>query len=277
MFAPPPIPPVPATAGERLRWTIADAWTVTVRDIIHWRRQPGQVVAGFAYSIMFIVLFGYVFGSSMSVPGGGDYREFMMPGLFVMTIAFGAGETMAAVSNDVIKGVHDRFRSMPMSSSAVVLGRATADLLYAVVGLAILMLCAWVAGWQWNGPASDALLGVGLLLLLRFALIWVGLYLGLLLPNPEALNAVWGLLFPITLLSNTFSAPESMPGWLGTIAEWNPLSATTTVLRDLFGNPVAAGTSWPAENAGLLAVAWPVAIVAVLAPLAVRRYRSLSR
>jgi ABC-2 type transport system permease protein len=276
-FATPPLPPAPATVTGRLRYVLSDAGTVAVRDLIHWRRQPAQILGGIAYSVVFIVLFGYVFGSSMSVPGGGDYRDFMMPGLFVMTVVFGAGETMAAVSNDVTKGVHDRFRSMPMSASAVVLGRVIADLLYAGLGLVILMGCARVAGWEWSGTTGEAALGVLLLLLVRFAMIWTGLYLGLLLPNPEALNAVYGLLFPVTFLSNTFSAPESMPAWLGTVAEWNPLSASTTALRELFGNPVVAGTSWPAEHAMLVAVLWPVAVVAVLAPLAVRRYRGLDR
>jgi ABC-type multidrug transport system permease subunit len=160
----------------------------------------------------------------------------------------------------------------------VVLGRSIADILAAALDLIILIGCALVIGWRWHGGLDDALLAVGLLFLLRFALIWVGIYLGLLFRTPEAASGVlYSLVFPIAMISNTFVAPELMPAWLGTIAEWNPVSSTVTATRDLFGNPSPAGGSWIAENALLMAIAWPVLLVIVFFPLSVRRYQRLSR
>jgi ABC-type multidrug transport system permease subunit len=133
-------------------------------------------------------------------------------------------------------------------------------------------------GWQWRRSLADALLAVALLLLLRFALTWVGICLGLLAPNPDTVAViVFPLAFPITAVSNVFVAPELLPGWLGTISEWNPLSATVAAARDLFGNPGIGGDSWVAQHSALMAVAWPLLLVAVFAPLAVRRYQRLSR
>jgi ABC-2 type transport system permease protein len=126
--------------------------------------------------------------------------------------------------------------------------------------------------------SAPALLAVALILLLRVAMTWAGILLGLLVPNPDTVGLiVFPLAFPLTALSNVFVAPELMPGWLGTVAAWNPLSGTVAAVRELFGNPAMSGGSWPAENAMLLAVLWPVLLIAVLAPLAVRRYQRLSR
>jgi ABC-type multidrug transport system permease subunit len=270
----------PASAGTGsggLRWAIHDAWVLTLRGLSHWRRQPLQIIAGMSFMIMLVVLFAFLFGGAMAVPGQGNYLEFLMPGMFVMTMAFGVGETMASVTADADRGVTDRFRSMPMASSAVVLGRSVTDMLYATVGLTVMVATGLVLGWRWHGSPLEALGAVGLLLLLRFGLLWVGIFLGLVIPGAAAVNAVWTLLFPLTMVTNTFAPTETMPVWLGTIAEWNPLSATVYATRDLFGNPGAEGTSFVAQNATLLAVAWPMLVVGVFLPLAVRRYRRLSR
>lgn len=261
----------------RARWAVADAWTLTLRGLTFWRREPTQIIAGIGFMIMMVVLFAFLFGGAMVVPGGGDYIEFLMPGMFVMTMAFGVGETMIAVTQDADRGVTDRFRSMPMSSAAVLLGRGISDMLYASLGLTVMIACGLVLGWRWhNGPAEFAL-AVGLLLLLRFALIWTGMFLGLIFTGAAALAVVQTFLFPVTMVTNTFAPTDTMPVWLGTIAEWNPLSATVTATRDLFGNPGAGGTSFVAEHALPLAVFWPVALTVVFLPMAVRRYRRLDR
>jgi ABC-2 type transport system permease protein len=193
-------------------------------------------------------------------------------------MAFGSGETMTAVANDAHKGVTDRFRSLPMAPSAVVVGRSLADLLNTAFGLGLLIACGLAVGWEWHGGAGAALAAVGLLLLLRFAFIWIGIYLGLLAPSPESVAGLWSALFPVTMITSAFVAPELMPGWLGTIAELNPLSSTVTATRELFGNPTAAGGgSWVVAHAELMAVAWPLVLVAIFLPLSVRRYRRLSR
>jgi ABC-2 type transport system permease protein len=268
----------PRTPLERLRWALTDALTITGRDLAHWVRQPAPVVVGVLFSVLMVLMFGYLFGGAMSVPGGGDYREFLLPGMFALTMLFGIETTMIAVTTDAAKGVTDRFRSMPMAPSAVVTGRAIADMLSSMLALAALIGCGLAVGWRWRGSGGDALLAVGLLLLLRFAVVWVGVYLGLLAKSPETVTAVQVLVWPLGFLSNVFVATATMPGWLGAIAQWNPLSATVSATRELFGNPgVAADGSWIAEHWLAMAVAWPLAIVAVFLPLSVRRYQRLRR
>ncbi len=262
---------------DRVHWAGADAWTITRRDLLHWARQPAGFAVGLLFPVMMVLMFGYLFGGGMTVPGGGGYREFLLPGMYAMTMVFGMETTFAAVSADAAKGVTDRFRSMPMAPSAVVVGRSTADLLNSALGLVVMVACGLMVGWQWHRGPGLALAAVGLLLLLRFGLLWVGVYLGLVSRSPETLVAVQILVWPLGFLSNVFTAPATMPGWLAAIADWNPLSATVTATRELFGNPGVGGDSWVAQHALLMAIAWPVLLVAVFFPLSVHRYRLLSR
>jgi ABC-2 type transport system permease protein len=242
-----------------------------------WVREPQMIVWSVLYPIVFVLLFGYVFGSGIVVPGGGNYREFLMPGMFAQTMAFGIGETLAAVQADADKGVTDRFRSMPMAPSAVVLGRCLANMISSTFSLALMVACGLAIGWRWHGTTAETLAAFGLLLLLRLAFLWIGIYLGLKARTPEAANAVYGFLYPVTMVSNAFIAPELMPGWLGALAALNPLSSTITATRLLFGNPGVSADGWLTEHAILMAVVWPVAITAITLPLAVRAYRNLSR
>jgi ABC-2 type transport system permease protein len=260
-----------------LRWAFADAWTLTLRALQHWARQPFLLLVGLLFPILMLLMFAYLLGGSFAVPGGGDYTEVLVPGMLVLTTVFGLEGTMTAIVTDANRGITDRFRSLPMAPSAVVAGRGLADMLNAALGLAVLIGCGLAVGWGWHDGLLDALAAVGLLLLLRFALIWLGLYLGLMAGKPEAVMAVQILVWPLGFLSNAFSDPGTMPGWLGTIAEWNPLSATVAATRELFGNPGWGGDSWVAQHSLLMAVVWPLALTAVFFPLAVARYRSLSR
>jgi len=271
------VPDSPDSVLSRLRWTVADAWVLTVRGINHWIRQPFTILAGWAFMIMLVALYGLLFGGAINVPGGGSYMEFLLPGMFVMTMAFGIGETMSAVAVDAERGVTDRFRSMPMASSAVVLGRSITDMIYSVTGLVVMIGAGLVLGWRWHGSIGETLAAFGLLLLLRFGMLWIGIFLGLVVPGPSAVNSVWTLLFPLTMVTAAFAPPETMPTWLGFIAEWNPLTATIYATRDLFGNPGVASGSFVADNALMLAVAWPILIIGVFLPLSVHRYRNLSR
>jgi ABC-2 type transport system permease protein len=250
---------------------------VTGRDLAHWVRQPATLVLNLLFMVMVVLLFGYLFGGAMTVPGGGSYREFLMPGMFALSMLFGVEATMIAVTTDAARGVTDRFRSMPMARSAVVAGRGIADMLNSVLGLAILVACGLLVGWRWHGSVADTMAALGLLLLFRFALVWVGVYLGLLVRNPEAVVAVQVLVWPLGFLSNAIAPTATMPGWLGVVAEWNPLSATVTATRELFGNPGLGGVSWADQHALLLAVAWPLLILASFVPLAVHRWQRLSR
>ena len=261
----------------RLRWALRDAWLIAMRDMCQWVREPQLIVWGLLFPIMFVLLFAYVFGSGIIVPGGGNYREFLMAGMFAQTMAFGIGETMMSVHTDAAKGVTDRFRSMPMAPSAVVVGRCIANMIYSAISLAILVATGLAIGWRWHGTLGAALAAFGLLLLLRLAFMWLGIWLGLKATSPEMVNSVYGILYPVTMLSSAFIAIELMPGWLGAIAAWNPISATITSTRRLFENPGVETSGWLADNATLMAVVWPVAITVVTLPLAVRAYQRLSR
>lgn len=256
-----------------LRWALVDGWTVAARDLAHWRRRPGPVVVGLLFPVLLVLMFGFLLGGGMTVPGGGDYLDFLFPGMLALTMLFGLETTMTAVTTDAARGITDRFRSMPMASSAVVLGRTVADMLSSVVGLAVMIGCGLALGWQPDRGIAAALGAVGLLLLLRFAFLWVGVWLGLLARDPSAVVAVQILVWPFAFLSNAFVPTETMPAWLGAVSAWNPLAATVTAARELFGSPGGSA----AEHAVLLAVAWPVAIAAVFAVLSVRRYRNLAR
>jgi len=262
---------------SRFGWALMDAWTITRRDLQHWRLQPGPVILGWFFPIMIVLMFGWLFGGAIRVPEGTSYFEFLMPGMFATTMLFGLEATMIAVTTDAAKGVTDRFRSLPISASAVVLGRCVADMLNSIVGLTIMIVAGLLLGWRWHGGLDSAIAAIGLLLLLRLALLWMGIYMGLRASGPESVTSVQILVWPISFLSNVFVDPTTMPAWLGTIAQWNPLSATTTAIRELFMNPGWQGSSWLAQNAVLLAIVWPALLIAIFLPLSVRAYRRLSR
>jgi ABC-2 type transport system permease protein len=252
------------------RWVLADTWTLTLRALSHWARQPFVLLAGFLFPVLVLVMFAYLLRGGY----GDDYPELLVPGMLALTTVFGLETTMTAIVTDARRGITDRFRSLPMAASAVVGGRAVADLLSAAVGLVVLMACGWAIGWRVHGGVADALAAVGLLVLLRFALIWLGVWLGLVAGRPEAVSAVQILVWPLGFLSIAFTDPASMPGWVGTIAEWNPLSSTVAATRELFGNPGWDSSSWMAQHAVLMAVMWPLVLTAVFFPLSAAKYRS---
>ncbi|MDG9676634.1 ABC transporter permease [Micromonospora sp. DH14] len=255
---------------------LADSGTLIWRNLARWRRDPGPLIASLGFNILIVLMFAYLFGGALQVPGGGSYREFLMPGMFVMTMVFGISLTTMAVAEDLERGVTDRLRSMPVSPLAPLAARAVADMLFALVTLGVLLLTGLAIGWRAHGGAAATLAAVGLILLLRFALIWVGIFLGLVTRGQTAVVAVQTLEFPLGFLSNAFVAPSTMPAWLGAVAAWNPLSATVGATRELFGNPGWGGDSWAAQHYPWLAVLWPLVLVAVFLPLSVLRYRRLA-
>jgi ABC-2 type transport system permease protein len=244
---------------------------------MHWQQQPATVIINWLFPVMIALMFGLFFGGAITVPEGSGYFDFLMPGMFTLTMLFGLETTMMAVTTDAAKGVTDRFRAMPMSASAVVLGRCVADMLNSMVGLAIMIGTGLLLGWRWHGSLGAALAAVGLLLLLRFGLLWLGIYMGLIAKGPEAVSMVQILVWPIGFLSAVFVAPSTMPFWLAAIAQWNPLTATAMATRQLFENPGWPESSWIAENAILMAVIWPLLLIAIFLPLSARKYRRLNR
>ncbi|MER7759832.1 ABC transporter permease [Streptomyces sp. NPDC097619] len=271
---------VPAEGpAARLKWAAVDSWTMTRRELAHWARRPAQVAVGLAFPVMMLLMFGFLIGGGRGV--GGDFTDYLVPGMLTMTMAFGLEATMLSVTQDLGKGVVDRFRSMPMTSGAVLVGRSVADMLQSAAGLAVMTAAGYAIGWRWHHGAGSFLAAIGLLLLLRFAMLWIGIHLALVAGRPDLVQAVQILVWPVTFLSNAIATPGSMPAWLGALVEWNPLSATATTVRGLLGNPggstEGADPSWATAHAELLAVGWPLLLIAVFFPLAVRRFRGLSR
>ena len=252
-------------------YALTDSWTMTRRELAHWARQPVQVVVSLVFPVMLLLMFGYLIGGGRAVEG--EYVDYLVPGMLALTMAFGLEGTMVAVTQDLNKGVIDRFRSMPMADGAVLVGRSTADMLQSAIGLVVLIGVGLGLGWRPHAGPGQFLGAVGLLLLFRFATTWIGIFLGLLTRSEEAAGQLGGATFILPLLSNAYIPTEGLPGWLRTLAEWNPISAVTTALRDLFGNaPVPEGAAWPVAHPIAGSLMWCAVLLAVFAPLAVRRY-----
>ncbi|ARF59708.1 ABC transporter [Streptomyces gilvosporeus] len=265
--------------------SVRDSLVVGKRNLIRMMRIPEVVIFGLIQPIMFVVLFTYVFGGSITIPGApsGDaqaYHEFLMAGIFAQTVTFATAGAGAGIADDMHKGLIDRFRSLPMSRGAVLTGRTLADLVQTALTLVVLAIVALLIGWQTHESALSVLAGFGLLLLLGYAFSWIGAVIGLSVRTPEAATSgglIW--LFPLTFISNAFVPVNGMPTVLQHIAEWNPFSATVAAARDLFGNTIADAPksvtgAWPMEHPVLASVIWSLLIIAVFRTLAVRRYRS---
>ena len=256
---------------------LRSGWILTQRDLAHWVRKPWTPIFGVLFSIMLLLVFGFLLGGAMTVPGGGDYLDFLLPGMLTLTMMFGVEATTTAMAADARKGITDRFRSMPLHGSAVALGRAGADMTSSAVELTVLIAGGLLIGWTVSADLASALLAVVLLLALRFAMTWIGIALALTLRGESTTTAVQVLVWPIGFLSTALASAETMPAWLGAVAAWNPLSATATAVRQLFGNPTGVTDGPLADHAVALAVAWPVVITAVFLPLSARAYRRLRR
>ena len=271
-------PPATAESGA-LRRELADGLVVTWRNLRRIPRIPELAIFAILQSIMFVLLFAFVFGGAIPLPGGGSYREFLMPGIFAQTIAFAAVTTAIGMTDDVHKGLIDRFRSLPMARSAVLFGRTLSDVVYNGGILVVLMLTGLVVEWRVHTGILPLLGGVGLLLLFTFAMSWLGVWIGLMVPTVEVAQQLgFTVLFPHTFLSNVFVPTLTLPSLLRPIAEWNPVSALTAATRQLWGNPNPfAAEGFPAEHPILLTLIWVAVMLAVFVPLAVGRYRSISR
>lgn len=261
---------------SRLGLVVADASVVARRNVIKIVRVPEVMVFVLLSPIMFVLLFAYVFGDSIDIPGT-SYREFLIAGIFAQTVMFGATFTGAGIAEDMQKGIINRFRSLPMSRSAVLAGRTASDVIYNVLSLLIMGATGFLVGWRIRGSLVEAVAAFLLLLLFAYAISWIMAYIALLVPSVEVINnAAFMVIFPLSFIANTFVPSENLPGPLQTFAEWNPVSAVTQATRELLGN-IPAGTpeptAWPLQHPVAYTLAWVVIIVAVFAPLAVRRYQ----
>jgi ABC-2 type transport system permease protein len=249
-----------------LRYGISDTLVLAKRSLLRIPRQPDLLVGFTIQPILFVLLFVYVFGGAIQTPGF-DYVDYLMPGIIVQSIAFGGFVTALGLSDDLKKGLMDRFRSLPMTRSALLTGRTLGDVVTNVFQLVVMFAVGFAVGFNFSSSAEEVIAGIALLLLIGYAFSWVFAFIGLSSSSPEASNA-WGftILFPVTFVSSAFVTVESMPGWLQPIAEHNPFTTMVDAARALF-------LGIPPGNSVWLAVVWTLAIIAVFAPLAAWRYR----
>ncbi|HSV66901.1 MAG TPA: ABC transporter permease [Mycobacteriales bacterium] len=257
---------------------VSDGLVIGWRNLKRIPRLPDALIFATIQPIMFVLLFAYVFGGAIPLPGGASYREFLMAGIFAQTMAFAVASTSVGMVDDMNKGLIDRFRSFPMARSAVISGRVVGDIALNSFVLAVMLACGLVVGWRWHAGLPRALAAVALLLLFAFAMLWVGAVIGLSVRSTEVASSaglIW--LFPVTFLSNAFVPPPTLPDWLKPVVEWNPLSSVVAACRELFGNPNPfTGTGFPARQPVLTALIWIVVIIGVFVPLAVRKYQRVT-
>lgn len=256
---------------------LVDGWVVAKRNLIKIKRIPDLLIFSTIQPIMFVLLFAYVFGGSIQIPGV-SYREYLMPGIFVQTVAFGAGITAIGLADDLQKGIVDRFRSLPMSRAAVLIGRTTSDLINNIFVVIVMSLTGLLVGWRINTGVWKGLLGFLLLFAFGYAMSWISAVIGLSVKSVEVAQSagfIW--MFPLTFLSNAFVATNTLPGWLQPIADWNPISSVVLSLRDLWGNsttdPAYRGSGIPADYPIPIACAWILLILIIFIPLSISKYR----
>ncbi len=268
-----------ARAERRLRGGVLDAYTATRRFVIRGKRQPDVIFGSLITPVIFVVLFGYVFGSSISVPGG-NYRSYLMPGLFAMTVLFSAGNVAVAVATDMSEGVVDRFRTLPIARSAIVIGRSLSSLLLGIPVLLVMIACGLAVGWRADNGLGNAVLALLLFELFGFAIGWLGVLVGLLAGSAQAADVIINIpIFLMGFISSVFVDPSKMPAWLRVIANWNPMSALVTAGRQLFGNTIGSPPSgtWSLEHPIATTVALAILIILVVAPICVRLYSHSTR
>lgn len=266
---PQPVPIRPTNLAQQ-------SWIMVKRNMIHTKRMPEMLSDVTAQPIMFVLLFAFVFGASITNTGGASYREFLLPGIQAQTIVFSAFVVAAGITADVEKGIIDRFRSLPISRSSVLIGRSIASVIHSSLGVLVMALTGLAIGWRIRNGIGEAVLAFALLLLFGFGMIWFGILIGSLMRTVEAVNGVmFTALFPVTFLANTFVPTEPMPHWLRVIAEWNPVSSLAQAMRELWGNggPAPASAQLPLHHPVLATILWSLALTAVFAPFALYAYK----
>ena len=256
-----------------------DGSIVARRNVLNVQRTPGALVTGIAQPIIFVLILAFVFGGAL---GGADYRQFLIGGILAQTLTFNSSFTAVYLAKDLQSGLIDRLRTLPMSRVGVILGRTSSDLVTSIISIAVILACGLAIGWRVESGPLQVLVAFALLLLFAFATSWIGATIALTAKSVEvaqSLGLLW--LFPVCFISGAFVSADMLPGPLRAFAEWNPVTAVASAVRELFGNAApsgfAAAGGWPAENAVLYACLCSVAIIAIFAPIAVWQYRRISR
>jgi ABC-2 type transport system permease protein len=255
----------PRVAARPGGWLLRDSWTEALRHLAATRRNPDLLVWTAIQPIMFVVLFVYVFGGAVQVPGG-SYKQFVVPGIFAQTIVFGSGYTGIGIAEDMTKGFIDRLRSLPMNPAAILIGRTVSDLARNLVTFAIMLAVGLLVGFRIRGSVGEAVLATLLLLAFAFAFSWIQAFIGLSVKSVEAANSagfIW--MFPLTFVSSAFVGTDSMPGWLRPVAEANPFTKVTNAARALYSGQSAGHDAW-------IALLWAIGITLAFAGLSFRRF-----
>ena len=250
------------------------------RNLFHIRRQPENLADVTIQPVMFVLLFAFVFGGAIAVAGSGNYREWLLPGIMAQTMAFSSFVVASGLCNDLNKGIIDRFRTLPIRRSSILIARSASSLIHSSIGVVVMSLTGLIVGWRIRSGIIDALLGYLILLGFGFVMIWIGIVVGSRLKTIEAVNGVmFTTTFPITFVANTFAPPESMPVWLRAIAEWNPLSSVVQAMRELWGNAPAVGpdAALPLQHPVLASLLWIVGLTVVIAPIAIKAFDARTR
>jgi ABC-2 type transport system permease protein len=258
----------------RTALVLADGAVVAKRNLIKIKRVPEVLIWTTMSPIMFVLLFAYVFGGSIEIRGA-SYREYLLAGVFAQTVIFGSTFTGAGLAEDMTKGIIDRFRSLPMARSAVLVGRTASDIVYNTTSILVMTIAGLIVGWRIRTGPVDAIRGFLLLLLFSYAFSWIMAYVGLKVPSVEVVNnASFMFIFPLTFIANTFVVSDNLPGPLRVFAEWNPVSSLAQSVREAFGNTVDLPTPdvWSLQNPVAYTIIWVGIILAIFVPLSVRQY-----
>lgn len=261
---------------SRAWWAVKDTWVLCRRSIARIAREPEQLMDVTIQPVIFVLLFTYVFGSAIHLPGGGSYHQYLISGMFGMAMAGSAPGTAVGLASDMTTGLIDRFRSLPISRAAVLAGRTLSDLITQVLGIAVLVATGLAIGWRTENGLGKALLAIGLSALFAFAMTWVGACAGMVMRSAEAAQAAGFMFFlPLTFCSNAFVPTQGMPTALRDFANWNPMSAISAACRTLFGGPNPASTvsAWPMQHPELAVIVWSIGLIAVFAPVAVLLFK----
>ena len=260
---------------RQLALALADGSVVAKRNLIKIKRVPEILIWTTMSPIMFVLLFAFVFGSSIDIPGV-NYREYLIAGVFAQTVIFGSTFTGAGLAEDMTKGIIDRFRSLPMSRSAVLFGRTGSDIFYNLTSIVVMSLAGLIVGWRIRTSVLDAASGFLLLLLFSYAISWIMAFVGLKVSSVEVVNnASFMFIMPLTFIANTFVSSDALPGPLQTFAEWNPVSSVAQAAREAFGNTGAMPQPdvWSLQNPVLYTLICVGVILAVFIPLSIRQYK----
>jgi ABC transporter DrrB family efflux protein len=256
---------------------VTDTLIITQRQLRLLTRVPEVLIFSTIQPVMFVLLFRYVFGGSIDTGQPGGYVQLLMPGIFVQTVAFTLAGTASGLAEDMKKGLIDRFRSLPISQSALVIGRTLGDSLLNIVVLAVMGIAGYLVGWRPSSGALSVAIGFLFLLFFGYALSWVGIYVGLSASDARVVQNVSFLVtFPLTFLSNAFAPTTGMPRALQYFAEWNPVSTMVAACRELFGLENQFGAtagSFPSENPLLTSFIYMIIIMAIFIPISVRKYK----